>query len=278
MPQAVLVLGATGTTGRRLVPKLVAQGVTVRAASRQPAEGFLLFDWNAPDTHSPALEGVDGVYLLATAMVENPADITGPFLELAKRTGVQKVVVLSSMAAQFPNGEQLGAYKLEQQIMTSGLEWTLLRPGFFSQNLSEGFLLPGIVHADTIATATGDGAVAFIDADDIAAVAAAALTQPGHTGKAYVITGPEALTLNDAAAIISDAAGRPISNRAISADELTRILLDAGLPADYAANLIFGSQFAIRDGFASTVTDVVARVGGRPPTRFVDFAARAAAA
>lgn len=278
MIDRILVLGATGKSGRRLLPRLAARGATVRAASRKPGDGRTLFDWDSPDTHDPALAGVDAIYLVSPDFVEDPTPVVGPFLERAARAGVSRLVLVSSMGVEFPNeGPGSGRYKLEQQVMASGIDWTILRPGGFAQNFSEGFLLPGILQADTVATATGDGAVAFVDADDIAAVAAAALTEDGHAKATYVVTGPQALTFAEAAAIISAVAGRTVVHRKIRSDEFTQILLGAGLPAGYAA-IVVGNQEAIRDGLGASVTDIVPRVTGRPATRFADYAAGAAAA
>jgi len=213
MTQTVIVLGATGKTGRHLVPRLVARGVTVRAASRQPGEGRMLFDWDRPETHQPALAGVDAVYLIGPELVEDPTAVTGPFLDLAARSGATRLVALSSQGVEFPHeAPESGRRMLERQVMASGLEWTILRPTGIAQNFSEGFLLPGILEADTVVTATGDGAVALVDADDIAAVAAAALTQDGHAKAEYTITGPEALTFAEAAAVISEVTGRTITH------------------------------------------------------------------
>jgi uncharacterized protein YbjT (DUF2867 family) len=186
------------------------------------------------------------------------------------------------MGVEFPNddaGPGSGRKKLERQVMASGLGWTILRPGGFNQNFSEGFLLPGILHAGAIATATGDGAVAFVDADDIAAVAAAALTERGtqHASQTYVITGPHVMTFADATAIISQAIGRTIVHRQISSNEFAHILQRAGLPADYAT-LIVRDQEAIRDGLGARVTDIVPRITGRPAITFEAYAANAAPA
>jgi uncharacterized protein YbjT (DUF2867 family) len=272
----ILVLGATGKTGRRLLPFLTARGATVRAASRQPGEDRTRFDWNQPDTYDPALIGADAIYLVPPDLIEEATPIVAPFLDRAVRAGVRRVVLLSSMGVEFPNeGPGSGRDRLEQLVKASGMEWTILRPGGFNQNFSEGFLLPGILHAGAIATATGDGAVAFVDADDIAAVAAAALTEDGHQQATYVVTGPEALTFADAAAIIGSAAGRPIAHRQISSADLTQILIRAGLPANYAA-IVVGNQEAIRDGLGARVTDVVARVTGRAAIPFTRYAAQAA--
>lgn len=278
MTTTVLVLGATGKSGRRLVPLLQARGVTVRAASRQANAHHTLFDWYQPETHQAALEGVDAVYLISPDFVEDPSSVIAPFLDRAKQLGVKRVVAVSSLGVSFPHEpEDSGRRKVEQLVMASGMEWTLLRAGGFSQNFSESFFLPGILHADAVATATGDGAVAFVDAEDIAAIAAVALTEHGHAQAIYSVTGSQSLTFAQAAAVISKAAGREISHRPIASSEFAAILQGGGVPADYAA-VVVRDQEAIRAGAGAVVTDVVERVTGRPPISFETYAANAAAA
>lgn len=269
---SVLVLGATGKSGRRLVPELEARGTEVRAASRKPAAGQVAFDWQRPETYAPALKGSDAVYLVTPSGVEDPSDMVAGLLEAAKAAGVRRVVAVSSMGVEFP-GEPAdsGRLKLERQVAASGLEWTVLRPGGFNQNFSEDFLRPGIVHMDMLSTATGDGRVGFLDAGDIAAVAAAALSEDRHGGATYTITGPEALSFAEAAAIIGGAAGRPIGYRQIAPEELGGILAAAGVPEDYAA-MVVRDQLAIRDGQGARLTDVVERITGRPAVRFAAYA------
>ena len=276
MTDTILVLGATGKTGRRLVRQLLAKGAHVRTASRNPGEGRTLFDWARPETHGPALAGANAIYLVDPAMVEDPTELTGPFLDLARQAGVKKLALLSSLGITFPNEDgQSGRHKLERQVMASGLDWTILRPSGFNQNFSESFLLPGILQADMVATATGNGAVGFVDADDIAAVAAAALTEDGHGDAIYPITGPEALSFAEATAIIGKAAGRVVTHRQISSDEYGQMLQQAGIPPDYVGDIV-RNQEAIRDGHGGLVTDTVMQVTGRAPIRFADFAAGAA--
>jgi uncharacterized protein YbjT (DUF2867 family) len=274
----VLVLGATGKTGRRLVPRLIDRGVAVRAASRQPGDCRTFFDWDRPDTYEPALDGVDAVYLVGPDLVENPTAVVSPFLDLAARAGITRLVLLSSLGVQFSQEDpESGRRKLERQVKASGLNWTILRPTAFAQNFSEGFLLSGILEADTVVTATGDGTVAFVDADDIAAVAAAALSEGGHDGAAYAITGPEALTFSEAAAVISEVARRTIRHWSVSSEEMAVILRSGGVPADYAVMLLRDME-AIRAGSGALVTDIVEQVSGRPATPFAAYAARSASA
>ena len=276
MTRSVLVLGATGKSGRRLVPLLREQEVKVQAASRRGIAGMAYFDWDKPESYDAALAGIDAVYLTPPELVVDPTGHTRPFLAAAARAGVGRVVAVTSMGVTFPNeGPGTGRYELEQQVMASGLEWTILRPSGFNQNFSEDFFLPGILGADMVATATGDGAVGFVDAEDIAAVAAVALLDEGHTGEIYDVTGPEAMSFADAAAIIGQAAGRNIAHRKITGEEFTQILVGAGLAPDYAA-IVVGNQLAIRDGLGAAISDTVPRLTGRPARTFTDYAAKAA--
>ncbi|HEY9010550.1 MAG TPA: NAD(P)H-binding protein [Devosia sp.] len=275
MIRSALVLGATGKSGRRLVPQLKARGLTVRAASRQPGDGHVPFDWMDPSSYRPALPGMDAVYLVTPAGVADPSSMVDALLGEARTAGVRRVVLVSSMGVEFP-GEPTdsGRLKVERLVAGSGLEWTVLRPGGFNQNFSEDFLLPGVLHGE-VATATGEGKVGFIDAADIAAVATATLTEDGHAGAIYTLTGPEALSFADAITIIGAAAGRPIGHREITATDLTGVLAGAGVPADYAA-IVVRDQLAIRDGYGARLTDTVAMITGRPPIRFAEYAAKAA--
>lgn len=276
MTATVLVLGATGKTGRRLVPLLADRGVAVRAASRHPRADGTMFDWDRSETYGPALAGVDAVYLIPPELVEDPTDVTGPFLEAAGQAGATRLVVLSSLGAHLDgDASATGRRNLERQIMASQLEWTILRPAAFNQNFSEGLFLPGILQAGEIVSATGDGAVGFVDAEDIAAVAAAALVEDGHAGAEYVLTGPEALSFAEAAKVISEVAGRSVVHRDVPAEEMAQILHHAGVPGDYAAMLL-GDMQAIREGRSAHVADSVDKVAGRPATSFVDYARRAA--
>lgn len=267
----VLVIGATGKTGRRLTPQLQARGATVRAAGRRAAEGLTPFDWARPETFAPALRGADAVYLIPPEFVEDPTAATGALLDEARRAGVGAMVLLSSLGATFAGEPQdSGRRRLERQVTESGLDWTILRPTGFNQNFSEGFLLPGILQADKVVSAAGDGAVAHVDAGDIAAVAAVALTEPGHAGAAYAVTGPQALSFAAAAALIGEAAGRTITHAPLPSVAFGSILKQAGVPDAYLA-MVLRDQEGIRTGAAADITDVVERVTGRPAVAFADY-------
>jgi uncharacterized protein YbjT (DUF2867 family) len=272
----ILVTGATGKTGRRLLDHLARRGQASRSASRRRDGGSVVFDWHDPATFAPALDGARAIYLVAPEFVEDPSDAVAAFLGQARRSGVESVVALSSMGVDFPHEPRdSGRRNVERAVRESGLQWTILRPTGFAQNFSEGFLLPAILQAGAVATATGDGAVAFVDADDIAEVAACALTEPGHTHATHVITGPRALTFGEVADTIAKASGRAVVHHALPREGMAQLLQQAGMPADYAG-MILRDQDAIREGHGAGVTDTVARVTGRPACRFDDFAHAAA--
>jgi len=272
----ILVTGATGKTGRRLLGHLARRGQAARAASRRSDGGNVMFDWHDPATFAPALDGARAVYLVAPEFVEDPSEVVAAFLAQARRSGVESVVALSSMGVGFPHEPQdSGRRNVERAVSESGLQWTILRPTGFAQNFSEGFLLPAILQAGAVATATGAGAVAFVDADDIAAVAACALTEPGHAHATHAITGPRALSFGEAADAIAQASGRAVVHHALPREGMAQLLQQAGMPAEYA-DMILRDQDAIRAGYGADVTDTVARVTGRPARSFEHFARAAA--
>lgn len=279
MTQTIFVTGATGKTGRRLVSMLQNQDITVRPASRTPRGGQVGFDWLQSASHANVLEGADAVYLIPPAMIEDPVSIIEPFIATATRTGVRRLVLLSSMGVEFP-GEprESGRRKLEALVQASALEWTILRPSGFMQNFSEGFLLPAVLHG-AIPNPAGSGKIAMIDAGDIAAVAAKVLTAEGaiHAGQTYGVTGPQPTDFLEIAEMISRHARRPVSAVPMTPREFHAMLESVGVPQDYAAMLV-RDQDAVRDGAAASVADTVAHLLGRDPIDFATFASGVSAA
>ncbi|HWW25411.1 MAG TPA: NAD(P)H-binding protein [Caulobacter sp.] len=277
MADTILVTGATGKTGQRLVPLIEQNGMTVRAVSRKPGAGQAAFDWDTRASHASALTGVDAIYLIPPAMIEDPAPVVAPFLAAAKDAGVQNVVMVSSMGAAFPaEAPDSGRRRLEALVRGSGLDWTILRPSGFMQNFSEGFLLPAVRNG-AIPNPAGDGKVAMVDAGDIAAVAAAVLVEgERHAGQVYDVTGPSLISFPEIAEIITRETGRPVLARSMTSAQFLAMLEGAGVPPDYAA-ILLRDQEAIRDGAAAAVSDTVARLVGRPAISFVDYAAAAGA-
>ncbi|MFI9810832.1 SDR family oxidoreductase [Saccharothrix variisporea] len=256
----ILVLGATGTTGKRVVRELEARGLVVRAASRR---GRVRFDWGERDTWVPAVAGVSAVYLMAPH--ELPID--PEFVHEAVARGVRRVVLLSSRGIEEMGDDRLlGA---EATVRACGAEWTVVRADWFDQNFDEGFFRPAI-EAGSLAVPVGDVRQGFVDADDIAAVAAVALTEDGHAGRTYEVTGPRALSFAEALGLIGAASGRSVRFGG-TADEY-RAQQDAmGMPQEQTEAEI--EAFAqLKD---TEPTEAVPEVTGRAAIDFADYATRA---
>jgi uncharacterized protein YbjT (DUF2867 family) len=266
-PHLTLVAGGTGTTGRRVAERLTARGVPVRIGSRSGAPPF---DWDDPATWAPVLRGADAAYVAYSPDLAFPgaADIVGAFAAEAVDNGVRRLVLLSG------RGEE-GARRGEQAIQESGAEWTIVRCSWFDQNFSEGHLL-GPVLSGEIALPVGGVAEPFLDADDIADVATAGLTEPGHAGELYELTGPRLLTFADAAAEIAAASGRDVRYVPVSPEEYEAALAEVE-GAEFAKALT-GLFTEVLDGRNAHLNDGVQQALGREARDFADFARRAAAA
>ncbi|MFF8960986.1 NAD(P)H-binding protein [Streptomyces sp. NPDC014894] len=267
----ILVLGATGKTGRRLVPLLRAAGREVRAASRS---GEVTFDWGLPATWAPALGGAKTVYLV-------PPDDPGPIGALVRQAvagGVARFVVLSGRGVQYADGFGAGMAEAELAVRDSGAAWTVLRPNNFNQNFDED-LWRRPLRSGRLALPTGSVPEAFVDVDDVAEAAAALLVSAGdeHHGQVYELSGPRALPFGEAVGIMARAAGRPIAFEELTPDAYVAELLAAGEPKPVAVAL--NAMFTLfRAGHTSTPVDGVRRLLGREPRPFEEYAARAAAA
>ncbi|MFI9230257.1 NmrA family NAD(P)-binding protein [Streptomyces rimosus] len=277
----VLVIGASGTTGSRVVAQLAALGCEVRAASRRvapqevarratPQGGIrpVRFDWYDPATYAEALRGADALYLVPPIGDPDPAAVMLPFLDRARTAGVRRVALLSSSAIP-RGGPAVG--RVHDALPGLFDEWAVLRPSWFMQNFTGDHLHARSIRTDgVIATATGDGRVGFVDADDIAAVAARALTDRTAPNTDLVLTGPEALSYDAVAAIVTQVTGRPVTHRRLGAQQL-RDHLAADVPADFAA-LLADLDRSIAEGAEDRTTDTVERMTGRPPRSFARFA------
>jgi uncharacterized protein YbjT (DUF2867 family) len=272
-PSNTLVLGGTGKTGSRLAAKLARLGLSVRTAARNGADAH--FDWDDATTHREALRGVDRLYLVAPVMRMDFADQVATFLDLAEAAGVRHVTYLSAYGIDHAP-PQLAPRAVELDLIGRGaITHSILRPAWFMQDFSETFLKPvdGV-----IAVPTADGSEAFIDASDIAAVAAQTLASPhAHAGAAYALTGPEALTVSEAAEIIARAIGRPVKHDDIDRDVWIQGSVAAGVPSEYGEMLRTLTE-TIASGMGSRPNDTVQKVTGAPPIVFADFARRTAQA
>lgn len=269
----ILVTGGTGNTGAALASRFRAANVPVRTASRKAvadAHGGskqVYFDWEDEATYGSALEGVERVYLVAPPLTD-PERVMVPFLRRALKTGVRRAVLLSSSAIP-EGGPVLGqVHRAVREMMP---EWAVLQPSWFMQNFTGGMHGGAIRASGEIVTATGEGRVAFVDVGDIAEVAFRTLTDAEPHNKAHVITGPQALSYAEAAAIISEAAHRPVHHVSISGAQLRERLMGTGIPEGYAA-LLAGLDEAIKNGAEDRVTSTVQEVTGRPPNSLGEFA------
>jgi uncharacterized protein YbjT (DUF2867 family) len=264
-PQPILVLGATGKTGKRVVDRLTAARRPVRAASRS---GETRFDWENEATWAPALDGVDAVYITYYPDLAFPgaADTVGRFADLAVANGVRRLVLLSG------RGEE-GARQAEVRVENSGADWTLVRCAFFDQNFEEAFV--DAVRSGRLAVPGGDTAEPFLDADDIADVVFAALTEDRHIGQLYELTGPRLLTFSDVAAELSAAVGHEVQYLPVTPSEFASDLVTAGFPEEEAVPI--SELFAeVLDGRNASLTDGVQRALDRSPRDFADYARNAA--
>src|SRR5580698_9449766 len=269
----VLVLGATGKTGSRVAERLSAQEVNVRTAARSGAD--VRFDWDNQATWEQTLRGATGLYLVSPILRIDFADLVGRFLDQAERAGVRNVTYLSAYGMEHAPAEvALRAVELDLESRGS-FTHSIVRPAWFMQNFSETFLKPV---EDEIVVPGGTGGEAFVSAEDIASVAAATLAEPErHAGRAYAPTGPESLTLDEAARIISAAAGRTIVYRDTDRTEWVGAMVRSGVPAEYG-EVLHALTETIASGRGAQPNDDVLAATGAAPVSFADFAAKTAPA
>ena len=268
--KTTLVLGGTGKTGRRVVERLEARGIPVRVGSRS---GEPPFDWEDPDTWAPALDKVGAVYVSYAPDLAVPGAVEAvrSFAELAVENGVRRLVLVSGRGEEEAQRAELVVREVSEE---AGAEWTVVRCSFFNQNFSENYLLEPMLGGE-VAVPAGDVPEPFVDAEDIADVAAAALTEEGHAGQLYELTGPRLLTFEEAVGEIARAAGREIRYVQISVEEYAAMLAEYEVPAEYVELLtyLFGE---VLDGRNAHLTDGVRRALGREPRDFSDYARDAA--
>lgn len=260
--ERVLVLGGTGKTGRRIATGLSERGVSVRVGSRRATPPF---DWNDEGGWDACLEGMDAVYISYAPDLAMPGatDAIRALVDRATRSGVRRIVLLSG------RGEP-EAQACERIVQNSGVEWTVVRASWFFQNFSEGAFRE-MVLAGQITLPAGDVGEPFIDVDDIADVAIAALTEPGHGGEVYEVTGPRLMTFSDIASELSGATGRDIRFTQVPHDAFIEGAKRSGAPQDvvWMLDYLFDT---VLDGRNAHLTDGVQRALGRAPKDFVVFA------
>jgi uncharacterized protein YbjT (DUF2867 family) len=261
-----LVVGGTGKTGRRVVERLEARGLPVRVGSRS---GQPRFDWGDELTWAPVLQGVRAAYIPYPDMVTSGATkATRAFAEVAIERGVTRLVLLTG------RGED-EAQRAEREVQDTGADVTIMRGAWFMQIFSEDYLLDPIRAGEVVLPAADGQLDPFVDADDIADVAVAALTEPGHEGQVYELTSPRLLSFPETIAEIAKATGRDITYVPVSVEEYAAGAAEQGVPAELVDFLtyLFGDVL----GSNASVTDGVQRALRRPPRDFTDYARRTAA-
>jgi len=263
----ILVIGSTGKTGQRVVDQLEARGIPVRHGSRS---ADIPFDWENPQTWAPVLAGVEKVYITyyPDLAVPGSVDAVRKLTELAKDAGVRQLVLLSGR-------NEVEAERAEAVVTACGLDWTIVRCAFFSQNFSEGAWLEEVL-AGSVSLPVRDVQEPFVDVDDIVGVVVAALTDDRHVGQLYELTGPRLLSFGDAVAEIAAAAGRDVSFVSVSIDDYVAMLKEYGLPDDFI--WLLNHLFTVVLGSKAQLADGVQRALGREPRDFTDYARDAAAA
>ncbi len=263
--QSILVLGATGKTGSRIATRLEEKGQAVRRASRNSETPF---DWEQPQTWPAILEGVSSAYISYFPDIAFPGAVeqVEAFTALAREKGLQRFVLLTGRG-------EFHAERAEAVVRNSGVPFTIVRAAWFAQNFSEGALL-GPVMAGVLPMPAGDVREPIIDVDDIADVAVAALTEEGHDGELYEVTGPRLMTFADMAAELSRAMGKTVQYLPISFEDFHAEIAHAN--GEMIADVITDIARETLDGRNANLADGVQRALGRAPRDFADFANKAA--
>jgi uncharacterized protein YbjT (DUF2867 family) len=263
-----LVVGATGKTGRRVVAGLERRGVPTRIGSRSARPGF---DWNDRANWAPVLDGVRAAYIsfFPDLAVPGAAETVGAFAEAAREAGVERLVLLSGRG-------EAEAQHAEAVVRAVGLPTTVIRASWFMQNFSESFLLDAVRDGTVALPVAATVVEPFVDADDIADIAVAALTEDGHAGELYEVTGPRLLTFAEAVAEIGAATGRELTFLSIPIEAYASEAAAHGVSPEEIELLTYLFT-EVLDGRNESVTDDVRRALGRPPRDFAGYVADTAA-
>ncbi|MFJ9821980.1 NAD(P)H-binding protein [Streptomyces sp. NPDC101151] len=273
----ILVTGATGTTGSEVVRQLAARGEKVRALTRDPARAavppgveVVRGDYLDADSLSRAMSGATAAYLVGVP--DGEAQHDRALVAAARVAGVPRLVLLSAIATGDPDVGPFGMWHAlgEEAVKESGAEWTVLRPSTFASN-TLGWAR-AVTAGEPVPNMTGEGAQGVIDPRDVSEVAARALTEGRWAGRTYTLTGPEALTVPDQAAVLAAVLGRPVTTRDLSPDETLDHLRTAWGLDESGAEAVLTASAYVRDGRSDLVTDDVPEVLGRQARTFREWA------
>ena len=275
----IVVTGATGQIGSEVVRQLAEKGQKVRPLIRDPKKAeplshenvmFVMGDLSDPKSLDEAFKGAQKLFLLTSADPKQ-VELQHNALEAAKRAGIQHVVKMSAMGASKDSPVALGRWhsQTEEELKQSGMKWTLLQPHFFMQNVAG--MAGSIKGQGALYAPLKDGKIAMVDVRDIATVAAEVLTQPGHEGQTYVITGGEAISFDDVARQIGEATGKPVKYVDIPQEDARKAMLGMGMP-EWIVNDMLTLYGFFAAGHGAATTDVVQKVGKAAPRTFAQFA------
>ncbi|TDD47360.1 NmrA family protein [Kribbella antibiotica] len=272
--QEILILGGKGKTGRRVAAQLDARKVPYRLASRSSAQRF---DWYDESTWSPTIAGAETAYLAPPVGPTGLAQ-AGRFVQQAADEGLRRIVLLSGRGVGSP-GREFAVYEgqlgLEHAVQASGADWTIIQPAWFAQGFSEDFFRYDVL-AGEIRLSAGDGGEAWIDTNDVGDVMAAALLSEAYTGATYALSGPRTLTMDEVAAELTVAAGRPIKYVDLDPEQHVAEIINQGLPRE-DAEAVRDLFAVIRNHRSEYVSNGVQEILGRPPRDFTDWARETAA-
>lgn len=274
---AVLVTGSTGNIGRYVIDNLIAKGVEVKAGVTNIEKGNKFFagkninpvhfDFLSKDTYEKALQGVSKIFLVRPPKLASPKEDMLPFLEQAKRSGVEHIVFVSLLGVE--KNPIVPHRKIETYIRVLGFHYTFLRPSFFMQNINTTHR-EDIVQRNELYMPVGSAKTSFIDTRDIADVAAICLTEKGHLDNSYTLTGNEAISYYEAASIMSEVLGRKITYTNPGIFEFRRMIIKRGTPKDFA-NVMTMLYIMTKLGTAKTITNTTEMLLKRPPISFKQY-------
>jgi len=276
MKSKILVIGANGNVGGRVVEQLVERGVELKAGMRNIDKSkfssslveVIEFDYERTETFADAIEGVKSVFMLSAPLDADAAVKIKPFIDYLNHSGVKRVVFLSSQGAD--KNDQMPLRQIELHLINQKMDYTLVRPNFFMENFSQGFILPMMQQTGGIFLPAEEGKSAFIASDDIARVIVESLLNENHIGKKYNLTGGESLSHSEVVKIISEKTGKKYIYQSIKEEEMVKTSLEQGMPqsvVDYMAAL----YQAVRNGYTDNVTDDYERIFSNKPIGFKEF-------
>ena len=262
MKKEILVLGATGKTGRKVVEDLEQRGYPVRKGSRSENPSF---DWHNPENWPELLQGIHSIYVTyqPDLAVPGASDAIRHLMDVASKKNVKKVVILSGKG-------EVEAQKCEQIVANSGLDYTLVRASWFMQNFSESFLLDPII-AGEIALPQANAKVPYVHTSDIAEVVVQSLVDDSHNGKTYELTGPQAMTFSEVIAKIATATGRDLQFIPISLEEYAQGMKAAGIPDDYAWLINYLFREVLGSKGSDLISTDIEKVLGKDPRSFEQY-------